>query len=88
MIYDETAKWDQLTFGNNLYTHRDLKLFNYFIHFRDTVYGKWEIEWNMLDFKTSYLQYIKNRYNETVGKRNNKTKATKGWVHYYIILKI
>ena len=42
----------------------------------------------MLDYKQSYLEYIKLKYEKTLKRTINRTKGTKAFVHFYIILKI
>lgn len=63
-------------------------LYNYFYNVKEIIYGKWEYGWNILDFEEVYKSKLKDLYYKTVGKRVLRNHITKGWVHYYIILKI
>ena len=87
---DEDYYYDLLSFNlesiDEGYIHN--LLFNYFVCFRDVIYGSWDLQWDILVYKDIYLNYIKAQYANTIGKRINRSKITKGWVHYYIILKI
>jgi len=63
-------------------------LYNYFYSIRETVYGSYNIDWDIFECENIYIKYLKGMYKNTIGKRIKKTTITKSWVHYYIILKI
>ena len=88
MFYDKDAMIDQLKFGDFQFLAEELKLFNYFVLFRNTVYGRWDFEWDIFERKEAYMEFMRKRYMDSVGKRVKREKHTKGWVHYYIVLKI
>ena len=78
----------QLDFNKNHYIGYKIKLFNYFYLLRNVIYGKFDINWNMLDHRQEYFEYIKTRYKETVGSRPKKSNYNygKGYAPYYTIL--
>jgi len=88
MLYDREAMLKQLDFSNTDYVRKQLKLYNYFICFRDKVYGDSNIDWNMLDHKEEYLDFLRYEYHKTQALKRDVTRHSKGYVHYYIILKI
>lgn len=89
IIIDKKLLASQIDFEDD-YIGMNMKLFNYLYHknIRETVYGYYNIRWNFLAYKQRYLEYLRERYATSVGKLQNKTKLTKMFVHYYIILKI
>ena len=78
----------QLDFNNLYYLSSNNKLFNYLFIIKETVYGNYNVNWNMLNYKNDYLSYAKEKYTETVGKAKIKKSFGKSFVHYYIILKM
>lgn len=86
-IEDYTSLLDVSDSNNDLGYGRTI-LFNYLYSIRQTIYGNWENTWDILDHKDSYKRKLKELYYNTIGKRISRNNATKGWVHYYIILKI
>lgn len=88
IIKDEQEILKSLSFSKDNEGIFGTVLYNYFICFRDTVYGSWDFEWDMLNHKEKYLQYLNQTYFNSIGKRINRNKLTKAWVHYYIVLKI
>lgn len=90
IIIDKEAVQAQLDFDNETFIHKNHKLFNYFYPIRETVWGNYEIEWEMLDHKNEYLEFARKRYRESIGKLLKKTSScfSKTYVHYYIILEM
>ena len=78
----------QRDFYNTGYIHEDHKLYSYCIPIREPIYGELNYDWNMLNHEEEYLNYIKNRYMNTLAKLKVKTRHAKPFAHYYIILKI
>lgn len=91
IIRDELLIYELLSFdtsGNKTDGFNDVLLHNYFYCFRDVVYGNWDFTWNIFSYEDEYKRYLRLKYKNTVGKRIKREKLTKGWVHFYIILKI
>lgn len=89
IIIDKKFVTAQLNFDDELLGN-SMKLFNYMFHkdIRETVYGYYNIRYDLLRHKDRYLSYLKERYKTSVGRLKNKTNFTKMFVHYYIILKL
>ena len=91
LIMDINAVKASLDFDDNDYIPQDIKLYSYFYDtaIRKTVYGQSDLDWSMLNFKTKYLNYIKNFYKE---KKYDSVKEPwkygKQFVHFYVVLKI
>jgi len=91
LIMDINAVKASLDFDDNDYIPQDIKLYSYFYDtaIRKTVYGQSDLDWSMLNFKTKYLNYIKNFYKE---KKYDSVKEPwkygKKFVHFYVVLKI
>ena len=64
-------------------------LYNYFYSLeKDFIYGSLDIKWPILEYKDQYMTYMRAEYASSIGKRINRTRGLKRWVHYYAILKI
>lgn len=88
MIYDKKAMLKQLDFNDSNYVEERFKLYNYFVCFRDTMYGNWDLDWNILDYEEDYRKYLWFSYDRTISRLINKVPHGKLFVHYYIPLKI
>lgn len=92
LFIDEVAVAAALDFDELYYVNKEVKIFNYYFerNIRKTVYGDFNINWNMLEHKDKYLAYIKDRYlNKSQMPRHiNRWKMGKSFVPYYIILNI
>jgi hypothetical protein len=89
VFIDEKAVHARLDFNDLHYLKLNEKIYNYFFesNIRKTVYGSFDIDWNMLEHKEEYLSYIKKTY-LSLKKHPNSRIIGKSFVHYYIILKI
>lgn len=85
IFYEENAMKEQLFFNDK---YKNLWIYNYFSLFRDKIYGNWDFEYNISQYRDMYLKYLTDRYNKKLAWSNNKHRATKHWVHYYILLKV
>lgn len=85
ICYEEQYLIDTLEFKE--YAIKPDNLYNYFIKINKLVDGAWLYEFNFLNKEIEYKSFIKNQYKNTIGKRINRSKLTKHWVHYYIIFK-
>jgi len=90
VIRDETVINDLLSFNTNGKNEgfNQVLLHNYFYCLRDVIYGNWDYTWNIFQYDEQYREYMRTKYIQTVGKRYKREKLTKGWVHFYVILKI
>jgi hypothetical protein len=92
LFIDELAVYATLDFDELYYVNKEVKIFNYFYekNIRKTVYGNFDIKWNMLDHKEKYLTYIKDRYinKSQMPIHKNRWKIGKAFIPYYIILSI
>lgn len=86
IVYDESFYIDILNFRKN--GIRQVMIYNYFLKINKVMYGSWDYEWDMFSHKEEYLKFLKEEYISTIGKRVNRSKVTKHWVHYYIIVKM
>ena len=64
----------------------EMKLFNYLFIVKETIYGSYDLNWNMLEYREKYLSILKEIYVNTIGKLIVKTKFTKLYTHYYLII--
>jgi hypothetical protein len=87
-IMDITALEAQLDFNEFHYTLEDNKIYSYFLHIRETIYGGYKIDWDMLEHEEEYKKYLCQRYNSFLRKITNRYKFSKSFVHFYIILKM
>jgi hypothetical protein len=91
LFIDELAVYATLDFDELYYVNEKVKIYNYFWekNIRKTIYGSFDIKWNMLDHKDKYLAYIKDRYNKAqMSIHKDKWKLGKIFLPYYIILSI
>jgi hypothetical protein len=92
LFIDELAVYAALNFDELYYVNKEIKIFNYFYekNIRKTIYGNFDIQWNMLDHKEKYLAYIKDRYinKSQMLIHKNRWKLGKAFIPYYIILSI
>jgi hypothetical protein len=92
LFIDEVAVFAALNFDELYYVNKEVKIFNYYFerNIRKTIYGNFDIQWNMLEHKQKYLNYIKDRYinKSQMPKHKNRWKIGKSFVPYYIILNI
>lgn len=86
-FYDLQSFINQLTFLETDDLHFAHRLFNYAYSLRIILEGNINYNWNIFDYREQYLSLIKTVYYEGIGKRVNRSRFTKSWVHYYIILK-
>jgi len=89
IFMDEKAVQSLLDFNDLHYVKQNVKIYNYFLEptIRKTIYGSFDIDWNMLEHEEEYLSHIKDSYSQ-LKKYPNRWKIGKSFVHYYIILKI
>ena len=92
LFIDELAVAAALNFDELYYVNKEVKIFNYYFekNIRKTIYGDFDIQWNMLEHKEKYLAYIKDRYinKSQMPRHTNRWKIGKSFVPYYIILNI
>jgi len=92
LFIDELAVAAALNFDELYYVNKEVKIFNYYFekNIRKTIYGDFDIQWNMLEHKEKYLAYIKDRYinKSQMPRHRNRWKIGKSFVPYYIILNI
>jgi hypothetical protein len=91
LIMDKKAVEASLDFDDYIYIQNDIKLFGYFydVSIRKIIYGNSNLNWSMLNQKTKYLNYAKDRFATTnYGLLVEPWKFGKHLVHYYNILKI
>jgi hypothetical protein len=92
LFIDEIAVAAVLNFDELYYVNKEVKIFNYYFekNIRKTIYGNFDIQWNMLEHKEKYLAYIKDRYinKSQMLRHTNRWKIGKSFVSYYIILNI
>lgn len=90
LIYDIRTLEVQFDFTSGAFASGPNKLYNYFYCLENTlIYGDPDIgTFDILKKAEDYKEYLLMRYSGSVGKLKVKTKFTKGFVHYYIILKI
>lgn len=88
IIIDKNAVIDQLNFETFNIIKLSNKLYNYMYQVKEVVYGEDTLNYDILQYKNEYIEYLRSRYVNSAGKLVNKTKISKMFVHYYIILKI
>lgn len=88
MMYDVCTMEDQFNFKKSFMIHYNVKLYNYCFCIREIVYGDAGVKWDMFEFENDYKEYLKDMYLKTLGRRVGTNRATKGWSHFYIVLKI
>jgi hypothetical protein len=91
LIMDKKAVEASLDFDDYIYIPNDIKLFSYFydVSIRKIIYGNSNLNWSMLNHKTKYLNYIKDRFATTkYDVLWEPWNFGKHLVHYYNVLKI
>jgi hypothetical protein len=89
-IFDTSAIAAQQDFSDKYYIPTYLKMYAYTTQIRDSVYGRYEHSWDMLDHELEYKRYLKETYlnDKTSIVRGTSYRPGKFYVNYYIILKI
>lgn len=87
VFIDEKLAKKRLNFEFIMPYEKNQILYNYFYSFRKKIYGDSKLNFDFFNEKNRYMPFMKDLFQETIGKANDKWKIGKSFVHYYLILK-
>lgn len=85
---DKKAFYDQLDFNKSDLVDPRHKIYNYFHTIKVVLSGSHDFSWDMFSHQEEYMNFLRNRYLNTIAKVPNKRVFSKLFVHFYLVLKM